>query len=173
MRWSAILVLVALAVAGCTGQSPTEVARVPHPVPVTDPIYAVYRGGTIDVEFTIENAGEGRLTWVSVTIEFFLYRERPMQRLPGWSVEQSATRHPFTPPLRKGNRAAVRVSVPARALATALQDQRLQLADVRMDLCITHNSDQGAHADGTIIPLPICVGSIRVVTPEEYRRLVP
>jgi hypothetical protein len=50
----------------------------------------------------------------------------------------------------------------------ALQDRRLQLSDVLMDLCITHNSDQGAHADGTIIPLPVCVGSIRIVTPEEY-----
>jgi hypothetical protein len=165
------MVLVALAVVGCTGQSPTEVARVPHPVPITDPIYAVYRGGDIGLEFVIENAGEGRLTWIVVTTELFLSRGMPMERLPGWNVEQSATRQLFNPPLRKGDRATVTISVPARELEMVLQDRRLQLRDVLMDLCITHNSDQGAHADGTIVPLPVCVGSIRVVTPEQYRQI--
>jgi hypothetical protein len=173
MRSAAIVVLAAVAFTGCTVQSSTEAARVPYPVPITDPIYAVYRDGDIRVEFTIENTGEGRLTWIAVMTEFFLARGTPMQRLPGWSVEQSVNRHLFSPPLRKGERATVGIAVPARGLARALQDRRLQLADVLMDLCISHNSSQGAHADGTIIPLPICVGSIRVVTPEEHRRLVP
>jgi hypothetical protein len=53
-----------------------------------------------------------------------------------------------------------------------LQDERLRLADVLMDLCISHNNSQGAHPDGTIVPLPVCVGNIRVVTPEEYQRIL-
>ena len=172
MRSVAVVILVAVALAGCAVRSSMELARVPSPVPVTDPIYAVYRDGSIRVEFAIENAGEGRLTWIAVTTEFFLSRGIPMQRLPGWSVEQSAVRQLFTPPLRKGDRATVAVALPAGALATALQDHRFQLADVQMDLCISHNSSQGAHADGTIVPLPVCVGNIRVVTPEEYRRIL-
>lgn len=172
MRVAAILIPVAVALAGCTGPSSTEIARVPHPVPVTDPIYAVYEDGTVRVEFTLENAGEGRLTWVTVATEFFLAQRIPKQGLPGWSPDPPPTRRLFNPPLRKGDRATVGVSVAAGGLALLLQDHHLVLADVRVDLCISHNNSQGAHGDGTIIPLPVCVGSIPVVTPEEYRRIL-
>lgn len=170
MRFTTLVISVAAAVAGCTVQSSTEAARAPHPVPITDPIVAVYEAGGIRIEFAIENAGEGRLTWIAVTAELFLSRSVPKRSLLGPAPVVPA-RHPFKPPLRKGDRAAVDVSMAASELAVFLQDPGHHLADVLMDLCISHNNSQGAHLDGTIVPLPVCAGSIRLVTPEEYRRL--
>lgn len=167
MRAGAVVFCLVVAAAGCAARSATEAARVPDPVPVTDPIAAVYADGAIRISFTIENAGEGRLTWIAVLPEFFLARGAPMQRLPVWDPGQFLPRQRFSPPLRNGDRAAVGLTIPAGELAAYLRDHDLTLADVRMDLCISHNGHQGAHGDGTIVPLPGCVGSIRIVAPEE------
>lgn len=165
MRAGAVVMALAVAAAGCAARSATETARVPDPVPVTDPIVAVHERGEIRITFTIENAGEGRLTWIAVLPEFLLARGAPMQRLPVWDPGRFLPRQRFNPPLRKGERAAVGLTVPAAGLAAYLRGHGLTLADVRMDLCISHNGHQGAHPDGTIVPLPGCVGNIRIVAP--------